>query len=43
MSSKGAVASVVGIAGFGGAIRDMLIGTFAGWAVQATLEGALQG
>jgi ACS family hexuronate transporter-like MFS transporter len=36
MFPKGAVASVVGIAGFGGAIGGMLIATFAGWVLQAT-------
>lgn len=36
MFPKGVVASVVGIAGFGGAIGGMLIATFAGWVLQVT-------
>jgi len=43
MYPKDAVASVVGIAGFSGEIGDMLFATFAGWVLQATLEGGRQG
>jgi hypothetical protein len=39
MFPKGAVASVVGIAGLSGAIGDMLVATFAGWVLHATWEG----